>query len=39
MDHAKQVLGFEPEGNFEQCLDELRTRPEEERADTSPPWP
>ena len=38
MEHAKQVLGFEPQCNFEQWLDELRARPEE-RADTSPPWP
>ena len=38
MDHARQVLGFEPRCNFEQWLDELRARPEE-RADTSPPWP
>ena len=38
MDHARQVLGFEPQCNFEQWLDELRSRPEE-RADTSPPWP
>ena len=27
MDHAKQVLGFEPESDFEQWLDELRDRP------------
>ena len=38
MTHAKQVLGFRPECNFEQWLDELRSRPDE-RADTSPPWP
>jgi nucleoside-diphosphate-sugar epimerase len=38
MDHAKQVLGFEPQCNFEQWLDELRSRPAE-RADTRPPWP
>ena len=38
MDHARQVLGFRPEWNFEQWLDELRSRPDE-RADSSPPWP
>ena len=38
MDHAKQVLGFEPECNFEQWLDQLSNRPDE-RAGTSPPWP
>ena len=38
MDHARQVLGFQPQCDFEQWLDELRARPEE-RADTSPPWP
>ena len=37
-DHAEQVLGFEPQCNFEQWLDELRGRPEE-RANTTPPWP
>ena len=38
MGHAEQVLGFEPQCNFEQWLDELRGRPEE-RANTTPPWP
>ena len=38
MHHAKQVLGFEPEYNFEQWLDELQRRPDE-RADSNPPWP
>ena len=38
MGHAKQVLGFEPQCNFEQWLDEVRGRPEE-RADATPPWP
>jgi nucleoside-diphosphate-sugar epimerase len=38
MGHAERVLGFEPECNFEQWLDELRSRPEA-RADTNPPWP
>jgi nucleoside-diphosphate-sugar epimerase len=38
MTHAEQVLGFRPECNVEQWMDELRRRPDE-RADTSPPWP
>lgn len=38
MDHARQVLGVQPQCNVEQWLDELRSRPDE-RADTSPPWP
>jgi nucleoside-diphosphate-sugar epimerase len=38
MDHADQVLDFRPECNFEQWLDELRSRPDE-RTDSSPPWP
>lgn len=38
MDHAKQVLGFEPECNFDRWLDDLASRPRE-RAETSPPWP
>ncbi len=32
------VLGFRPECNFDQWLEELRGRPEE-RAEKSPPWP
>lgn len=38
MDRAKQELGFEPDCNFEQWLEDLKRRPEE-RADKSPPWP
>ena len=38
MDRAREELGFEPEHNFAEWLDELRLRPEE-RAATSPPWP
>lgn len=38
MDHAQQVLGFRPEYNFYQWLEDLRSRPEE-RAENSLPWP
>jgi nucleoside-diphosphate-sugar epimerase len=38
MDTARQVLGFQPECNFDQWLEELRNRPDE-RTETSPPWP
>jgi len=38
MEHAKQVLGFEPDCNFDRWLDDLASRPEE-RAEKSPPWP
>ena len=38
MEHAKQVLGFKPECNFDRWLQELASRPEE-RAEKSPPWP
>lgn len=38
MDRAREVLGFQPECNFDRWLEELRRRPEE-RADSSPPWP
>ncbi len=38
MEHAADVLGFRPERNVEQWLDDLRARPEM-RAERSPPWP
>ncbi len=38
VDRAAHVLGFRPECNFEQWLDDLRARPEE-RASRNPPWP
>jgi nucleoside-diphosphate-sugar epimerase len=38
MDRAAERLGFRPQCNFEQWLDDLRSRPEE-RAEKSPPWP
>jgi nucleoside-diphosphate-sugar epimerase len=38
MDHARQVLGWAPERNFDRWLEELASRPEE-RAQQSPPWP
>lgn len=38
MQHAAGVLGFRPERNFGEWLEELRTRPEV-RAEGSPPWP
>ncbi len=38
MARAAERLGFRPQCNFEQWLDELRARPEE-RAEKSPPWP
>ncbi len=38
MERAAERLGFRPRCNFEQWLEELRSRPEE-RAEKSPPWP
>ena len=38
MDRAAERLGFRPQCNFEQWLEELRSRPEEQ-AEKSPPWP
>ena len=38
MARAAERLGFRPRCNFEQWLEQLRSRPEE-RAETSPPWP
>lgn len=38
MNHAEDVLGFFPERNFVQWLEELKARPEE-RAQKNPPWP
>ncbi len=38
MDRAAERLGFRPQCNFEQWLEELRSRPEA-RAEKSPPWP
>ena len=38
VERAARVLGYRPECNFEQWLEELRARPEE-RAEKSPPWP
>ena len=38
MGHAADVLGFRPQHNFEQWLEQLEDRPEV-RADKSPPWP
>ncbi len=38
MTRAAERLGFRPQCNFEQWLEELRSRPEE-RAEQSPPWP
>ncbi len=38
MDAAEQRLGFRPSCNFDQWLEELRSRPEE-RADKPTPWP
>lgn len=38
MDHAKQSLGFVPQHNFDQWLDELSRHPEE-RSPTATPWP
>ena len=38
MARAAARLGFRPQCNFEQWLEELRSRPEE-RTEKSPPWP
>lgn len=38
MEHARNLLGFQPECNFEQWLEDLRARPEQ-RATRNPPWP
>ena len=38
MGHAADVLGFRPECNFAEWLEDLKARPEE-RAEKSPPWP
>ena len=38
MHRAAERLGFRPQCNFEQWLEELRSRPEEQ-AEKSPPWP
>jgi UDP-glucose 4-epimerase len=38
MTHIAARLGFRPECNFDQWLDELRRRPDA-RADKNPPWP
>jgi hypothetical protein len=38
MARAADRLGFRPERNFDQWLEELKARPEE-RAKQNPPWP